>query len=451
MSVGAPECLAQNCTRKTWDGFCWQHRAMRRSLAGDQGAVVKFSPASPRLVSSGDGEALRVLNLIAMTSGKGQTQSYADMIDVALSHFDAAINDTAIKAMPEMDKGLAEKGLPRSAGYDALRATFLKNNSVSIASMSPEDFEEYYRTTDTTGTGLRRSSVDERFIANYGLRMAWEVAQHRGDQNASCGVAGLNWGDDYKSFMSRISDHASERVVNAGTNVMRNWDWYVQNGDGGHPPMTSEDQSVDAYDAQHLNDAGTTLARVRQGAERLKQNKKAQAREVQKAKPVATPVKQPQRPTNIGAAIPPPPVYERFDKPKHNVGGQQNQKSSAPSVGGFFGVLADGLSKAAEGIAKQRERDAKMRREAEERRRREAAEQERRRAEQQRRVDEWALRHGYTPEEWAAEKEAKKRMRERSQENQALQGAYYRSGARRNDEVADKIVRDKWRRRLGGR
>ena len=230
---------------------------------------------------------------------------------------------------------------------------------------------------------------------------------------------------------------------------MRNWDWYVQNGDGGHTPMTSEDQSIDAYDAQHLNDAGTTLARVRQGTERLKQTKKA--REVQKAKPAAAPVKQPpQRPTNIGAAIPPPPVYERFDEPQHNVGGHQNQ-SSAPSVGGFFGVLADGLSKAAEGIAKQRERDAKMRRETEERRRREAAAAEKRRAEQQRRVDEWALRHGYTPEEWAAEKEAKKKMRERSQENQALQGAYYRSGARRNDEVADKIVRDKWRRRLGGR
>ena len=65
MSVGAPECLAQNCTRKTWDGFCWQHRAMRRSLAGDQGAVVKYSPASPKLVSSGEGEALRALNLIA--------------------------------------------------------------------------------------------------------------------------------------------------------------------------------------------------------------------------------------------------------------------------------------------------------------------------------------------------------------------------------------------------
>ena len=450
MSIGAPECLAPNCSRKTWDGFCWQHRDMRRSLAGNQGSIAKFNPVTPKLVSFGEGEALRVLNLIATTSGKAQPQSYADMIDVALSHFDAAINDTAIKIMPEMDKGLAEKRLPRSSGYDAIRATFLKNNSVSIASMSPEDFEEYYRTTDTTGTGLRRSAIDERFIANYGLRMAWEVAQHRGDQSASCGVAGLSWGDDYKSFMSRISDLASERVVNAGTNVMRNWDWYVQNGDGGHTPMTSEDQSIDVYDAQHLNDAGTTLARVRQGTERLKQNKKAQAREVQKAKPIAAPVKPTQRPTNIGAAIPPPPVYERFDEPQHNVGGQQNQ-SSAPSVGGFFGVLADGLSKAAEGIAKQRERDAKMRREAEERRRREAAAAEKRRAEQQRRVDEWALRHGYTPEEWAAEKEAKKKMRERSQENQALQGAYYRSGARRNEEVADEIVRKKWRRRLGGR
>lgn len=449
MSAGAPECLAQNCTRKTWDGFCWQHRAMRRSLASGQGAVVKYSPASPKLVSSGEGEALRVLSIIAAMPSNGQPQSYSDMINAALSHFDAAINDTAIKTMPEMDKGLAEKRLPRSAGYDALRATFLKNNSVSAASMSPEDFEEYYRTTDTTGTGLRRSSIDERFIANYGLRMAWEVAQHRGDQGASCGVAGLSWGDDYKSFMSRVSDLVSERVVNAGTNVMRNWDWYVQNGDGGHLPMTSEDQGVDAYDAQHLNDAGTTLARVKQGTERLKQTKKA--REVQKANPAAAPLKQPtQRPTNIGAAIPPPPVYERFDEPQHNVGGQQNQ-SSAPSVGGFFGVLADGLSKAAEGIAKQRERDAKMRREAEERRKREAAAAEKRRAEQQRRVDEWALSHGYTPEEWAAEKEAKKKMRERSQENQALQGAYYRSGARRNDEVADKIVRDKWRRRLGGR
>ena len=401
MSIGAPECLAPNCSRKTWDGFCWQHRDMRRSLAGNQGSIAKFNPVTPKLVSSGEGEALRVLNLIATTSGKAQPQSYAGMIDVALSHFDAAINDTAIKIMPEMDKGLAEKRLPRSSGYDAIRATFLKNNSVSIASMSPEDFEEYYRTTDTTGTGLRRSAIDERFIANYGLRMAWEVAQHRGDQGSSCGVAGLSWGDDYKSFMSRVSDLASERVVNAGTNVMRNWDWYVQNGDGGHQPMTSEDQSVDAYDAQHLNDAGTTLARVRQGTERLKQTKKA--REVQKAKPAAAPVKQPtQRPTNIGAAIPPPPVYERFDEPQHNVGGHQNQ-SSAPSVGGFFGVLADGLSKAAEGIAKQRERDAKMRREAEERRRREAAAAEKRRAEQQRRVDEWALRHGYTPEEWAAE------------------------------------------------
>ena len=422
MSIGAPECLAPNCSRKTWDGFCWQHRDMRRSLAGNQGSIAKFNPVTPKLVSSGEGEALRVLNLIATTSGKAQPQSYSDMIDVALSHFDAAINDTAIKIMPEMDKGLAEKRLPRSSGYDAIRATFLKNNSVSIASMSPEDFEEYYRATDTTGTGLRRSAIDERFIANYGLRMAWEVAQHRGDQGASFGVAGLSWGDDYKSFMSRVSDLVSERVVNAGTNVMRNWDWYVQNGDGGHQPMTSEDHSVDAYDAQHLNDVGTTLARVRQGTERLRQTKKA--REVQKAKPAAAPVKQPtQRPTNIGASIPPPPVYERFDEPQHNVGGHQNQ-SSAPSVGGFFGVLADGLSKAAEGIAKQRERDAKMRRETEERRR---------------------------PEEWAAEKEAKKKMRERSQENQALQGAYYRSGARRNDEVADKIVRDKWRRRLGGR
>lgn len=448
MSIGAPECLAHNCSRKTWDGFCWQHRAMRRSLSsGPRNSVVTYSsPAPPKLVSSGESEAVRALALIASSSGRGHPSTYADMTDAALSHLDAAVNEYALKFMPLMDKMLGDGGYPRSEGYDAIRAGLVGANSLSTASMSPEDFEEYYKATDTTGTDLRRSYTDERFIANYGLRMAWEVAQHRGDQNASCGAPGVTWGDDYQSFLSRFSDYVGEREIGVSTNILRNWDWYVQNGTGGHAPMTRPGETVDAYDARHLG-TSTALSRAKVFIE---QNKKKQP-EPQKPKPAPVVAKPVQTPKNIGAAIPPPPVYERFDVPQPNAGVQPQHPQNSSSTGDFFGALANGFSKAADGVAKRIEREVKLRREAEEKRKREEAAEAKKRAEQKRKVDEWALNHGYTPEEWAAEKESKKKMREHTQRNQELQGAYYSSGTRRNHEIADKIVRDKWRRRLGGR
>ena len=442
MSTGAPECLAHNCSRKTWDGFCWQHRDMRRSLSSiPQGSVVTYSPAPPKLVSSGESEATRVLDLI---SSRGHPLSYADMVDAALSHFDASIDVTSMNLIPFMDKNLAEKGIPRSYGYDAIRAILLKTNHLSSASMSPDDFEEYYKATDPARAGQRRSSTDERFIANYGLRMAWEIAQHRGDQNISCDASGVKWGDDYQSFMSQFSDYAAERVIGTSTNVLRNWDWYTQNGGEGHAPMTLLTETVDEYDARMLSE-GTALVRARDVV--AQSNKK---KESQKPKPAPIAAKPVPAPKNIGAAIPPPPVYERFDVPQPNSSfPQQNQNES--SAASFFGALATGLSKAADGVVKHIEREVERRREEEEKRRRQDAAEAKKRAEQKRKVDEWALSHGYTPEEWEAEKASKKKAREQTQRNQELQGAYYSSGTRRNHEIADKIVRDKWRRRLGGR
>lgn len=456
MATRAPECLAQNCTRPTWDGYCWQHREMRKALlrtstkTGDKRSV----PAPPKMLTSNEEEAFKVLDVLAARfPGYEHPRTYDEIIIASFTYVDLAVLTLARKELPIYDQAIADSGSSRSSYYDDIRRKMVDQAHILGVSMSPEDFAEFYADTDPDKTGHRRSVYDECFIASYGMRMGWEIAQHRGEQNASAPVGrDVKWGDDYIQFVANAYPGVLLRIVDRGTKILGNWDEYVINGMNGHEPVSKEDMTVEQWDfisgtipsrfASANMKEKTLQSLTPQLAKKVEQSKQDEPqRQTQPKRPT-------QQPQNIGAAVPPQPVRERFDNHEQQSAPQQ-PPSGGDVLGGFLGALASGISKAADKASEYREREAEQRRQAEESRRRQEAAAAQRAAEEQKKVDEWALKHGYTPDEWRRKKAAEERAREANARNQALRGEYYRSGSNKNDQITRDIKNRRLRRWLG--
>lgn len=232
----AHKCLHQPCNRKTFDGYCYQHKYIPQGGgAGSPESVSPSATATPpkssgndpylsKLITASAEEAYSVVDMVARELGilehTPPNHNLAGVNKVSNALLLISVRSYMFEKIPALDASLAQSKSPA----DSVTLSFEKmavNDMMPYATrLHPDEIFSLLKTKGEVAQKTGNSDLipwqNAMAISSQIVRMEWEIAQHEGIKE----LGAFSYEHGYEDYVEQVKQHIPYAVQQL---VARGW------------------------------------------------------------------------------------------------------------------------------------------------------------------------------------------------------------------------------------